>query len=79
MDLHYYQDADQIPQYAVDSVAKTTAAGIVVNHPDLRVFNPIQPASRGEVAALIHQSLVQQGKINPLLNNETAANYIVNR
>lgn len=75
----YYQDAAQIPRYAVDSVAKTTAAGIVVNHPDRRVLNPIQPASRGEVAALIHQSLVQQGKINPLPNNETAANYIVNR
>lgn len=75
----YYQDADQIPQYAIDSVAKTTAAGIVVNHPNIRVLNPTQPASRGEVAAIIHQSLVQQGKISPLPNSEPAANYVVNR
>jgi hypothetical protein len=36
----YYQDASRIPQYAVDDVAATTAAGIVVNHPDRRLLNP---------------------------------------
>ncbi len=75
----YYQDADQIPQYAVDAVAETTAAGIVVNYPELRMLNPTQPATRGEVAALIHQSLVQQGKISPLPDSAAAAGYIVGR
>lgn len=75
----YYQDADQIPQYAVDAVAQTTAAGIVVNYPDRRILNPNQPASRGEVAALIHQVLVHQERITPLAADETAGAYIVNR
>ncbi len=74
----YYRDAAQIPKYAVDAVAKTTAAGIVVNYPNLRVLNPNQAATRGEVAALIHQALVYQGKITPLPTNR-ATNYIVGR
>ncbi|MEX0272313.1 hypothetical protein AB3R30_24670 [Leptolyngbyaceae cyanobacterium UHCC 1019] len=60
-------------------MAETTAAGIVVNHPNRRILNPTQPASRGEVAALIHQVLVYQGKISPLPANAAAANYIVGR
>lgn len=75
----YYQDAAQIPPYAVDDVAKTTAAGIVVNHPDPQMLKPREPASRGEVAALVHQALVYQGKINPISADKTAANYIVSR
>lgn len=75
----YYKDAAQIPQYAIDDVARTTAAGIVVNHPDLQILNPNQAATRGEVAAIIHQALVHQGKIAPLSSSETAASYIVNR
>jgi len=72
----YYQDAAQIPQYAVDDVAATTAAGIVVNYPDQRVLNPTRPATRGEVAALIHQALVSQGKAAPIAN-QAAAQYVV--
>jgi hypothetical protein len=74
----YYRDAAQIPNYAVDAVAKTTAAGIVVNYPDLRVLNPNQAATRGEVSALIHQALVSQGKISPL-PADRATKYIVGR
>ncbi len=74
----YYQDAAQIPNYAVDAVAKTTAARIVVNYPDLRVLNPNRAATRGEVSALIHQALVSQGKISPLPANQ-ATKYIVGR
>jgi len=72
----YYQDAAQIPQYAVDDVAATTAAGIVVNYPDQRVLNPTLPATRGEVAALIHQALVSQGKAAPIAD-QAAAQYVV--
>ncbi len=72
----YYQDAAQIPPYAVDDVAATTVAGIVVNYPDQRVLNPTQPATRGEVAALIHQALVSQGKAAPIAD-QTAAQYVV--
>ena len=74
----YYQDAAQIPQYAVDDVAATTAAGIVVNYPDRRMLNPTRPATRGEVAALIHQALVSQGKTAPI-SDQSAAQYVVGR
>jgi hypothetical protein len=72
----YYQDAALIPQYAVDDVAATTAAGIVVNYPDKRMLNPTRPATRGEVAALIHQALVSQGKAAPIAE-QAAAQYVV--
>lgn len=74
----YYQDAAQIPQYAVDDVAATTAAGIVVNYPDRRRLNPTRPATRGEVSALIHQALVSQGKAAPIAD-QTAVQYVVGR
>jgi S-layer homology domain len=74
----YYQDAAQIPQNAIDDVAKTTAAGIVVNYPNRRILNPNKAATRGEISALIHQALVSQGQITPLPTNP-ATNYIVGR
>ena len=73
----YYQDAAQIPRYAIDDVAEATAAGIVVNYPDRRILNPLQPATRGEVAALIHQVLVHIGKLEPLSNNQAVNKYVV--
>ena len=38
----------------------------MVNYPDLKVLNPNQPASRGDIAAFVHQALVAQGRIEPL-------------
>jgi S-layer homology domain len=72
----YYEDANQIPPEAIAGVAAATRAGLVVNYPNPRQLNPNQPASRGEVAALIHQALVTQGRTAPIANNP-AANYIV--
>ncbi len=73
----YYADAEQIPYYAINGVAEATKANIVVNYPDPKVINPNQPATRGEIAALIHQTLVRQGKIQPLAGNVEASKYIV--
>ena len=72
----YYLDADKIPQYAVDDVAAATRAGIVVNHPNLRLLNPNQPATRGEIAALIYQALVSQGRATPIAE-QTAINTLL--
>ena len=61
-----YQDADQIPQYAIDKVAAASNAGLVVNYPDSKVLNPNQNATRAEVAAFIHQALVRSGRLQPI-------------
>lgn len=76
---NYYIDAEKIPQYAVAPVGAATQAGLVVNHPNLRVLNPNRPATRGEIAAFIHQALVSQRYLSPLPANVSASNYIVDR
>ncbi|MBE9008657.1 S-layer homology domain-containing protein [Pseudanabaenaceae cyanobacterium LEGE 13415] len=73
----YYVDANQIPQYAVGSVAEATRARIVVNHPNVRELNPQQPATRAEVAAIVYQTLVNKGQVPPLTNAPGASQYIV--
>ena len=40
--------------------------------------NPTRCATRGEVAALIHQALVSQGKPTPIAD-QPAAQYVVGR
>ncbi|MBW4610430.1 MAG: S-layer homology domain-containing protein [Hassallia sp. WJT32-NPBG1] len=75
----YYTDAGNIPKYAVDAVGKATNANIVVNHPNLKVLNPTQPATRADIAAFIHQTLVSKGRIEPLAENVEASRYVVGR
>ncbi|MCL6752061.1 S-layer homology domain-containing protein [Nostoc sp. CCCryo 231-06] len=72
-----YADAKKIPQYAVGDVAVATEKNIVVNYPNTKVLNPTKPATRGEITALIYQTLVSQGKIEPLAINSSASQYIV--
>jgi len=74
---NYYTDADQIPQSAIDEVGIATQRNLVVNHPNPRVFNPNQPLRRATAAALIHQTLVAQDRIEALPSNVEAYNYIV--
>ncbi|NJO80454.1 MAG: S-layer homology domain-containing protein [Cyanobacteria bacterium RM1_2_2] len=74
---NYYQDANSIPQYAIDAVAAATRANVVVNYPDPTILNPTQPATRAEVAALVHQVFVQQGKLEPIAGDVEATRYVV--
>ncbi|OYD91693.1 S-layer protein [Nostoc sp. 'Peltigera membranacea cyanobiont' 210A] len=72
-----YADANKIPQYAVGDVAAATKANIVVNYPNPKVLNPSKPATRGEITALVYQTLVSQGKIEAVAINLPANQYIV--
>lgn len=72
-----YTDANAIPTYAVSQVAGATQASVVVNYPDIRVFNPEVPLTRADAAAHVYQALVRQGRLQPIASNLPAAQYIV--
>jgi S-layer homology domain len=74
---NYYTDANRIPQNAVSDVATLTKENIVVNYPNPKVLNPSKAATRAEISALVHQTLVKQGQIEPLPANAPANQYIV--
>lgn len=75
----YYTDYLNIPDNAVDEVATATQANLVVNYPNVKELNPLQPLTRAAAAAHLYQALVRQGQAQPLSNNLAAANYIVGR
>jgi len=64
--LSFYQDANQIPDYALKPVAAAATAGLVVNYPERALLNPQQTTTRADAAALIYQALVQSGKADRL-------------
>lgn len=64
--LKVYQDAAQIPKYAMNPVAAATVADLVVNYPNSKLLNPNQSATRAEVAALIYQGLVHAGQVKAI-------------
>jgi hypothetical protein len=64
--LSFYQDADTIPDFAVNATVATTEQQIVVNSPNLNLLHPNREATRAEVAAFIHQALVKTGAISPI-------------
>lgn len=70
--LKGYKDADQIPKWAMEKIAAATQAGLVVNYPEVQTLNPNKPATRAEVAAMLHQARVKAGKAQPI-----ASEYIV--
>ncbi|MGC9526015.1 MAG: S-layer homology domain-containing protein [Limnospira sp.] len=71
--LEVYTDADQIPEWAVEKVAAATEAGLVVDYPDRDTFNPNEPVTQAEAIAMIYQSLVKLGEVEPI-----ESEYIVN-
>ncbi|MEM9543235.1 MAG: family 10 glycosylhydrolase [Cyanobacteria bacterium P01_E01_bin.42] len=67
----YYQDSQEIPNYAIAPVTTATQAGIVVNHPDLDRLQPNKAASRADVAALLYQAIAYTGKM-PRIDSDRA-------
>jgi hypothetical protein len=60
--LSVFKDAKDIPNYAIGK----TANNLVVNYPDPNTFAPNREATRGEVAAMVHQALVRMGRLQPI-------------
>jgi hypothetical protein len=55
--LSRYQDAEQIPKYALDKIAAATETGLVLNDTSPNVLAPGQATARAEVAALVYKAL----------------------
>ena len=65
--LQQFDDSTDFPEWAREQVAAAAEAGLIVNPPDRgNSLNPNEPATRGEVAAMIHQALVETGRLKPL-------------
>ncbi|MCU0545342.1 MAG: S-layer homology domain-containing protein [Oscillatoriaceae cyanobacterium Prado104] len=58
-----FTDRKKVPKWAVDKVAAATEAGIVVNHPNPKLLQPNQIATRAEVAAMVYQAMAKKGKV----------------
>ncbi len=66
--LQKFGDSSKMPDWAKQQVAAAAEAGLLVNPPDADANSlvPERSATRGEVAAMIHQALVKTGKLKPL-------------
>ncbi len=54
----FLDDWKLIPAYASQGVAAALENHLMVNHPTVRRFNPLTPATRADVAAFFYQALV---------------------
>ena len=61
--LQAFVDLDSLPAWARPKVAAATENALVVNYPNRDQLKPTQAATRAEIVAMIHQALVQQGKL----------------
>lgn len=61
-----YQDAADIPNWALSSIAGATTKNLVVNYPNQNQLNPNSIATRADVAAFVYQALVNTGKVEAI-------------
>jgi len=64
--LSVYVDRAQIPSFATDSIATATEGKIVVNYPAREKLSPARDITRGEISALIYQTLVATNRAEPI-------------
>ncbi|MGF1590026.1 MAG: S-layer homology domain-containing protein [Pleurocapsa sp.] len=66
--LQNLNGSENLPDWAREQVAAAYEAELIVNRPGFaqNSLMPNQPATRAEVAAMIHQALVQTGQLQPL-------------
>ncbi|MEG4421060.1 DUF1565 domain-containing protein [Microcoleus sp. LAD1_D5] len=64
--LSVYVDRAQIPSFATDEIATATERKIVVNYPAREKLSPTHDITRGEISALIYQTLVATKRADPI-------------
>jgi hypothetical protein len=67
-----FQDGGQVPQWATGKIGTAVQSSMVVNHPEPALFNPSQPLTRADAAALIYQALAKDGKVPAIDSNYLA-------
>ncbi|MBL1209599.1 S-layer homology domain-containing protein [Geminocystis sp. GBBB08] len=67
--LNFFNDSNNISNFARSPVAAATERNLVVNYPNLKQLNPLRNATRAEVAAFIYQALVSQGQLQVVNSN----------
>ncbi|WP_068814523.1 glycoside hydrolase family 10 protein [Phormidesmis priestleyi] len=63
--LATFTDSQAIPAYAKDAIAGAVEQRIVVNYPNVKQFNPNQPATRAEIAAFLCRALPGTANLVP--------------
>ena len=64
--LSVYVDRTQIPSFATDEIATATEGKIAVNYPAGEKLSPARDITRGEISALIYQTLVATNPVEPI-------------
>lgn len=60
--LDTFADSGQIPDWAGEAIAAATDNELIVNYPEAQRLNPQRNATRGEIAAIAYQALVNKGE-----------------
>ncbi len=63
--LSIFTDAQAIPAYAKDAIASAVEQRLVVNYPNIKQFNPNQPATRAEIATFLCRALPAMANLVP--------------
>ncbi|PSB56981.1 S-layer homology domain-containing protein [Chamaesiphon polymorphus] len=63
--LSKYKDVDRMPKFAQAKMAAAIDAGLIIKDKSTNLLKPVANATRADAAALIYQSLVKEGKIQP--------------
>ena len=66
--LEKFTDRGQIPDWAIEKVAAAVQSDLAINRPgiDFTSLEPAKSATRAEVAAMIYQALVKEGKLKSI-------------
>jgi hypothetical protein len=75
-----FSDTPQVPVFGRNALvaAAQRCVAVSVSYPDGRTFNPTGEATRSDVAAFLHQTLVAADRLPKLPNDSPAQKYIVN-